>query len=83
MRITALVGLVAPVFLACAPPSTTRTARDPNVITREEIVASQATNAYDAVSKLRPNFLIFHGQTTMTGSYQAVAPHNPIQQKRS
>jgi hypothetical protein len=63
-----LAGLVAVVLLACAPPSTTHTARDPNVITREEIVASQASNAYDAVSRLRPNFLQFHGKTTMTGS---------------
>ena len=68
MRITALVGLVAPVLLACAPPSTTRAARDPKVITREEILDSHASNAYDVVSRLRPNFLQFHGQTTITGS---------------
>ena len=68
MRITALVGLVSLVLLACAPPSTTRAARDPKVITREEILASHATNAYDAVNMLRPNFLQFHGQTTITGS---------------
>jgi hypothetical protein len=55
-------------LLACAPPSTTRAARDPKVITKEEILASHATNAYDAVSMLRPNFLQFHGQTTITGS---------------
>lgn len=68
MRITALVGLVAAVFLACSPPSTARAARSPNVITKEEIVASHANNAYDAVSMLRPAFLNFHGQTTINGS---------------
>jgi len=68
MRIAALVGLVAAAFLACTPPSTARAARSPNVITKEEIVASRATNAYDAVSMLRPNFLHFRGQTTITGS---------------
>jgi len=67
MRIVSLAGLVASVLLACAPPSTTRTARDPKIITKEEILASHATNAYDAVSMLRPNFLQFHGQTTITG----------------
>ena len=68
MRIVSLAGLVAVVLVGCAPPSTARTARDPNVITREEILASHAANAYDAVSRLRPSFLQFHGQTTMTGS---------------
>ena len=67
MRITTLVGLVAPVLLACAPPSTANPAHDPNVITREEIIASSAANAYEAVSRLRPNFLQFRGQTTITG----------------
>jgi hypothetical protein len=38
------------------------------VITREEITASSAANAYEAVSRLRPNFLQSHGQTTITGS---------------
>ncbi len=40
----------------------------PNVITKEEIVASHGANAYDVVSMLRPNFLNFRGQTTITGS---------------
>ena len=68
MRMISTCGLVGVALLACAPPSTTRTARDPNVISREEIVASGAGNAYDAVSRLRPSFLQFHGQVTMTGS---------------
>lgn len=68
-RITALVGLIAPVFLACSPPSTTaHPGRSASVITREEIVASQAANAYEAVSRLRPTFLQSRGQTTITGS---------------
>lgn len=67
MRVVSLAGLIAGVLLACAPPSTARTART-NVITRDEILASHAANAYDAVSRLRPSFLQFHGQTTMTGS---------------
>ena len=68
MRITALVGLVAAAFLGCSPPSTAKATRNSNVITKEEIAASRATNAYDAVSRLRPNFLHFHGQTTISGS---------------
>ena len=68
MRIMFFAGLVAAVFLACAPPSTARSTRDPSLLTREEILASHATNAYDAVAQLRPNFLISHGQTTLYGS---------------
>jgi hypothetical protein len=68
MRIFSYAGLVAGLVLACAPPSTTRTAGDPNVITRDEILASRAGNAYDAVSQLRPIFLRFHGQTSVSGS---------------
>src|ERR1700693_262744 len=68
MRIISYAGLVAGVVLACAPPSTTRTAGDPNVITREEILASRVATAYDAVSRLRPSFLRFHGQTSVSGS---------------
>jgi hypothetical protein len=68
MRIVSIAGLVAGVLLACAPPSTARTGRDPNVITREEIFASHATNAYDAVSMLRPSFLQLHAVTTINGS---------------
>jgi hypothetical protein len=68
MRIASLAGLVAGVFLACSPPSTARSGRDPNLLTREEILASYATNAYDAVARLRPNFLVFHGQNTINGT---------------
>jgi hypothetical protein len=68
MRITSLAGLVAASFLACAPPSTARSGQEPNVITKEEILGTNASNVYDAVSRLRPNFLTYHGQTTLRGS---------------
>jgi hypothetical protein len=68
MRMMSLAGLVATVLIACAPPSTTRAGRDPNLLTRDEILASYTTNAYDAVAKLRPNFLVGRGQNTILGS---------------
>jgi hypothetical protein len=67
MRIMSLAGLVAAAFVSCAPPATVVSGRDRNVITREEILASQASNAYDAVSRLRPNFMNSHGPTTING----------------
>lgn len=68
MRMISLAGLVATVLIACAPPSTARARRDPNLLTRDEILASYTTNAYDAVAKLRPNFLVGRGQNTISGS---------------
>jgi hypothetical protein len=68
MRIMSLAGVVAAFFLACAPPSTTRPGRDANVITKEEILDTHASNVYDAISRLRPNFLQYRGQTTLRGA---------------
>lgn len=49
--------------IACAPPSGTRSGREANVITRQELDASVARNAYDAVQNLRPTFLRSRGTT--------------------
>jgi hypothetical protein len=68
MRNMSLVGLVAAVLLACAPPSAARSGRDPNLLTREEILGTYAMNVYEAVAKLRPNFLVTRGQNTILGS---------------
>lgn len=68
MRIISLAGSVAVFFLACAPPSTVRSGQESNVITKEEILGTNASNVYDVVNRLRPNFLHFRGQTTLRGS---------------
>jgi hypothetical protein len=56
--------LLSAAAIACAPPSGTRSARDSNVITRQELDASVARNAYDAVQNLRPTFLRSRGTQT-------------------
>jgi len=56
--------LLSAAAIACAPPSGARPARDANVITREELDASVARNAYDAIQNLRPNFLRSRGTQT-------------------
>ncbi len=63
------LGLVAaamfPLVVACAPPGNTYAPhRDPTRITEDEIVASLAEDAYDAVRKLRANFLASRGRTS-------------------
>lgn len=49
--------LAAGMLWGCASTKTTESKRDPNRITREEIQASGALNLYDAVSRLRPQWL--------------------------
>jgi hypothetical protein len=69
MRVISIAVLFAGAVLACAPPSTVPGAgatRNANVITREDIKGTNASNAYEAVSRLRPKFLNSHGATTFS-----------------
>ena len=59
----AIIGLSA-----CATASTGKArARDYNVITQDEIVAQNGTNAYEVISHLRPQYLKTRGRTTIQG----------------
>jgi hypothetical protein len=56
--------------IACASAAgggTTVDTNSPNIITADQIAASAQTNAYDVVSRLRPNFLKSRGRTTVYG----------------
>jgi hypothetical protein len=68
MRIMSPAGLGAVLFLACAPPSTGKPVQEANVITKEEILGTHTANVYDAISRLRPNFLRYRGRTTIRGA---------------
>lgn len=59
-----------------AGPSTTTAAanRSPNVITQQEIQAASGVNAYDLVSRLRPNWL----RATGTGSISGATPRMQV-----
>ena len=60
---------------ACAPARiVSTTPRDPGRISQDEIVASLAQNAYEAVVKLRRNFLASRGRMSLRGSEQPL-PH--------
>ena len=54
--------------------NTVKVPRTPNYITGEEIVASNASEmtAYDAVARLRPNWLAMHGKATHGSEYATV-----------
>ena len=67
-----LFVLGAAAVMACASAGgggggTTIDANSPNIITGDQIAASAQTNAYDVVSRLRPNFLKSRGRTTVYG----------------
>lgn len=52
--------------LACSHPrSGPGEMNDSRLITEDEIVASRATTAYDAIQKLRANFLTYRGETSL------------------
>lgn len=81
-RTMALAGLLAlaacgggtsgtPVGAAAPAPAQQTPRRNANVITRAEIdQATWATNAFDLVQRLRPNFLKISGPTNWSGAAQ-------------
>jgi len=52
----------------CTHPATTDRSNDADVITAAEIEESHAANAYDAIQKLRGNFLSNRGKVTILTS---------------
>jgi hypothetical protein len=56
---------------ACATAgsgNTTNIHRDPNLIDEQEIAASNESNAYDVITRLRPIFLKSRGRTTINSA---------------
>ena len=78
MSIKYLYFLVVAAVVACATPGTSRSTRgNPNVLSRAEIQEAHAdvATAYDAVARLRPNWLAPKGPSSSNpsvGSYAAV-----------
>ena len=71
MRLDSLVGRwlvtsLAIAAVACAPSrSYAPGGVDAQIITEEEIDASRAATAYEAIQKLRANFLSYRGETSL------------------
>ena len=69
MRFHRLNIFIVATVVGCATAANPgRQMRDPNLLTKEEIATAHVSNAYDAISALRPSFLRYRGQTTITGS---------------
>ena len=73
LRVRMLVGVVVPFWLfACAHPQTSsQTPVNADVISEEEIAATNASNAYEVIKRLRANFLSFRGKTSLLGTSNA------------
>ena len=64
-------------WIACAFPKEARTGRSlysPNVIHLAEIRRSGATNAFDLIKQLRPQWLLGRGTTSMRSSVEQSHP---------
>lgn len=80
MSVRQFFPFVIAAILGCASGGTSpisdtvRVPRTANYITGEEIVASNATEmtVYDAVARLRPNWLAVHGKATHGSEYPMV-----------
>jgi hypothetical protein len=59
------MALAAALFACSAPHLAPREAVDSQLITWEEIEASRAPTAYEAIQKLRANFLSYRGETSL------------------
>ena len=60
-----VTALLSVTLAACvAPNQLPRPVPDPQLITADEITYSRATTAYDAIQRLRANFLTLRGQTS-------------------
>ena len=65
MRTLAIAAAALLAAGACSPKSAHVTPQDRNVITADEIAKSNATNAYEAVERLRPSFLRTRGSQSL------------------
>lgn len=69
LRTPLVTVLLSLTLTACvAPNQVPRPIRDPQLITEDEIVRSRATTAFDAIQRLRANFLSLRGETSFLGT---------------
>jgi len=65
IRYLYLIALAAVIGCASAASGTSGSRREPNLITAEDIARIPATNAYEAIERLRPLFLRSRGKTSI------------------
>ena len=65
MRTSAIIAAAVLTLGACSPKSARVAPQDRNLITADEIAKSNATNAFEAVERLRPAFLRTRGSQSL------------------
>lgn len=66
VSVRSFLALASVVLLACSAPRVgPGVVSESSLITEEEIDASRAANAFEAIQKLRPNFLSYRGETSL------------------
>jgi len=71
IALAAVVSAVVSLGVAGCAHLPAQEAHTPNVITAEQIEASQSVTAYEAIQKLQPNFLVARGPTSLSGTSSA------------
>lgn len=74
-----LVLLVAGLASGCASTKAQKEGTDPNLITREQILATSATNLHDVVSRLRPQWLRAPAATSFSMNNEIVVFQDQMQ----
>lgn len=64
------------IFATCASAGGSGSGGDPDVITRADVEATAADNAFQVVRRLHPDWLITRGQATLDGGEEIVVYYN-------
>ena len=79
VRMLILAVLASAFGAACASTgATAREGRNPNLLTREEILGAEATNLYDVVRRLRPRWLQVRSNRSFNMETQIVVLQNDV-----
>lgn len=78
MHARLLPAVIVAISLGCAAASSSGSTgeRRSQIITQQEInAAGMSGNAFEVISRLRPNFLVSRGQTTVSGDQSLAYPN--------
>jgi hypothetical protein len=79
VRMLILAAIASAFAAACASTGTNAgEGRDPNLLTREEILGAEATNLYDVVRRLRPRWLQVRSTRSFSMETQIVVLQNDV-----
>lgn len=72
-RVVIVVGSLANALAGCAPATSTSSRATRDVLTQAQLAATNSNNLYDAIAKLRPEWLGSRGPTSVSNPAPALA----------